>query len=237
MLGKKVYKPANYHNGYTMDNITLKSALVRSSNVVAVKTAMDVGLQHVKRKALDYGFENIQAYPSMALGTMEVTPLQLAAAYAAIAHGGTRIEPPFLRKVVSGADETLHISIAACKQVIQPTTAYMVTDALIDVVKRGTAGKAAGALGKHVVFAGKTGTTKDGWFVGYTPNLVTVAWVGLDENEDLHATGGDIALPLWTDFMSDVIKLRPEYGGNGFQMPKGLTQVTVDPETGMAAGN
>jgi len=112
----------------------------------------------------------------------------------------------------------------------------MITDALMDVVKRGTAAKAAGALGKYVAFAGKTGTTKDGWFVGYTPNLVTVAWVGLDDNEDLHTTGGDIALPLWVDFMRNVVQLRPEYGGASFAMPKGLVEVVIDPETGMAAG-
>jgi membrane carboxypeptidase/penicillin-binding protein len=110
-----------------------------------------------------------------------------------------------------------------------------VTDALIDVVRRGTAAKAAGALGKNVIFAGKTGTSKDGWFVGYTPNLVTVAWVGLDENEDIHASGGDIAVPLWVDFMREVVRMRPEFGGSSFVMPKGLTEVVVDPETGMAA--
>src|SRR5213079_970253 len=100
-------------------------------------------------------------------------------------------------------------------QVIREQTAYMITDALMDVVHRGTASKANGALGKNV-FAGKTGTSKDGWFVGYTPNLVTVAWVGLDDNEDIHATGGDIALPLWVDFMREVVRMRPEFGGSSF---------------------
>jgi penicillin-binding protein 1B len=236
-IGAKPYKPSNYHDGYTMNNMTFKSALVRSSNVVAVHTAMETGLGNVARKAREFGFENISAYPSMALGTMEVTPLQLAAAYAAFANGGMVVEPTFVDRVVSGEDDLLHLSAPNGKQVLKEHVAYMITDALIDVVRRGTAAKANGALGKNVVFAGKTGTTKDGWFVGYTPNLVTVAWVGLDENEDLHATGGDIALPLWTDFMRDVIELRPEYGGNGFPMPKGLTQVVVDPETGMAAGS
>jgi penicillin-binding protein 1B len=214
----------------------LKSALVKSSNVIAVKTAMDVGLGTVAKTAREFGFENIQTYPSMALGTMETTPLQLAAAYAVFANGGTSVEPTFIDKVVSGSDEMLHLSTPKGKQVIREQTAYMVTDALMDVVRRGTAAKAAGALGKNVVFAGKTGTSKDGWFVGYTPNLVTVAWVGLDDNQDIHATGGDIAVPLWVDFMREVVRLRPEFGGASFAMPKGLTEVVVDPETGMAAG-
>ena len=235
-IGGKPYKPSNYHGAYTNTNLTLKTALVKSSNVIAVKTAMDVGLGSVAKKAKEFGFENIQTYPSMALGTMETTPLQLAAAYAVFANGGTSVEPTFIDKVVSGSDEVLHLSTPNGKQVVREQTAYMVTDALMDVVRRGTAAKAAGALGKNVVFAGKTGTSKDGWFVGYTPNLVTVAWVGLDDNEDIHATGGDIAVPLWVDFMREVVRLRPEFGGASFAMPKGLTEVVVDPETGMAAG-
>ncbi|MEO8573089.1 MAG: PBP1A family penicillin-binding protein [Pyrinomonadaceae bacterium] len=237
MSGGKTYEPANYHDSYSMHNITLKSALVKSSNVIAVKTAMDVGLASVAKKARDFGFQNVEAWPSMALGTSEVTPLQLAAAYAVFANGGSSVQPTFIDKVVSGSDETLHLSNPNSRPIIKEQTAYMVTDALMDVVRRGTAAKANGALGKSVVFAGKTGTTKDGWFVGYTPNLVTVAWVGFDDNEDLHATGGDIALPLWVDFMRDVTQLRPEYGGSSFAMPKGLTQVVIDPETGMAAGD
>ena len=235
LIGGKPYKPENYRGAYAMTNVTLKHALVKSSNVVAVRTAMDVGLGKVADKARDFGFENVTAWPSMALGTLETTPLQLAAAYAVFANGGKRVEPTFIDRVVSGDDKLLYMSLPNEKQIIRENVAYMITDALTSVVKQGTAAKANGALG-NVVFAGKTGSTKDGWFVGYTPNLVTVAWVGLDDNEDLHATGGDIALPMWVDFMKEVIKLRPEYGGTRFNMPRGLTEVTVDPETGMAAG-
>ena len=120
-------------------------------------------------------------------------------------------------------------------QIVSDKTAFMITDMLEAVVERGTARKANGALGKTVVFAGKTGSSKDGWFVGYTPNLVTVAWVGFDENEDIGATGGEIALPLWTDFMKSAIQIRPEFGGESFPMPKGLVTVEIDPETGMLA--
>ena len=235
-IGGKMYKPSNYHGAYSNTNITFKTALVKSSNVIAVKTAMDVGLGSVAKKAKEFGFDNVETYPSMALGTMETTPLQLAAAYAVFANGGTSVEPTFIDKVVSGSDQMLQLSTPNGKQVIKEQTAYMITDALMDVVHRGTAAKANGALGKNVVFAGKTGTSKDGWFVGYTPNLVTVAWVGLDDNEDIHATGGDIALPMWVDFMREVVRTRPEFGGSSFEMPKALVEMVVDPETGMAAG-
>jgi penicillin-binding protein 1B len=232
---QKNYKPANYGDSYAMKPITLKTALAKSSNVVAVKTATDTGLENVARKARDFGFENVQAYPSMALGTIEVTPLQLAAAYCAFANGGRQIEPTFIDKIVSVEDEILYSSTQGNRQIINPRTAFMITDMLQAVVERGTARKAFGALGKDVVIAGKTGSSKDGWFVGYTPNLVTVAWIGLDDNEDIGATGGEVALPLWIDFMKAVVQTRPEFGGENFAMPKGLIEVTVDPETGMLA--
>jgi penicillin-binding protein 1B len=232
---QKNYRPANYGDSYAMKNISLKTALAKSSNVVAVKTSVDAGLENVARKARDFGFENIHAYPSMALGTSEVTPLQLAAAYSVFANGGRRVTPTFIDKIVSSEDEVVYASLEDNEPVISPRTAYMITDMLKAVVERGTARKAFGALGKDVVFAGKTGSSKDGWFVGYTPNLVTVAWIGLDENEDIGATGGEVALPLWIDFMKAVVQTRPEFGGEYFPMPRGLSEVTVDPETGMIA--
>jgi membrane carboxypeptidase/penicillin-binding protein len=196
---------------------------------------METGLDKVARQAEKFGFENIQAYPSMALGTMEVTPLQLAAAYAVFANGGREVKPTFISKIISGEDNVVYQSAPGENQIVSDKTAYMITDMLEAVVERGTARKAGGALGKNVTFAGKTGSSKDGWFVGYTPNLVTVAWIGLDENEDIGATGGDIALPLWTEFMKSAVQIRPEFGGESFPMPKGLVTVEIDPETGMLA--
>ena len=231
----KAYVPANYGGSYSNQTITMKTALAKSSNVVAVKTAMDTGLKNVARKAEEFGFENIEAYPSMALGTMEVTPLQLAAAYAVFANGGRQVAPTFVSKIISGEDKIIYESTASEKQIVSGKTAFMITDMLEAVVERGTASKAKNALGKNVVFAGKTGSSKDGWFVGYTPNLVTVAWIGFDETEDIGMTGGEVALPLWTEFMRQAVSVRPELGGAGFEKPKGLVTVEIDPETGMLA--
>ncbi len=233
--GVKPYKPENYGRSYAMKNVTLKTALAKSSNVVAVKTAFEAGLANVARKAAGFGFRNIKPYPSMALGTMEVTPLQLAAAYASFANGGRRIDPVFIERIVTGEERTLYTAPETDDNIISEQTAYMITDMLEATVERGTARKASGALGRNVVFAGKTGSSNDGWFVGYTPNLVTVVWVGADTNQDLHATGGKIALPLWVDFMRATIQSRPELGGSAFPMPRGLVSVVVDPETGMLA--
>jgi penicillin-binding protein 1B len=231
----KPYKPENFRGGYSMTNLTLKTALAKSSNVIAVQTAMAVGLDTVAKKAEKFGFQKPSAYPSLALGAAEVTPLQLAAAYASFANGGRRVKPVYVDRIVSGSEKTLYESFPAEDHIISEQTAYMITDMLEAVVERGTAHSAKGALGRDVVFAGKTGSSKDGWFVGYTPNLVTVAWIGFDDNSDVHSTGGEIALPLWTDFMVNVVKTRPEFGGSSFSMPNGLTEIVVDPETGMLA--
>jgi penicillin-binding protein 1B len=231
----KPYKPSNFRDGYSMTNLTVKTALAKSSNVVAVQAAMAVGLGSVAKKAAEFGFQKPQAYPSLALGAAEVTPLQLAAAYASFANGGRRVTPVFVDRIVSGSEKMIYQSAPIEDSVISPQTAYMITDMLQAVVERGTARSANNALGKDVVFAGKTGSSKDGWFVGYTPNIVTVAWIGFDDNSDVQSTGGEIALPLWTEFMRAVVRTRPEYGGGIFAMPRGLTEVVVDPATGMLA--
>lgn len=204
----KAYEPSNYGNSYTKTNLSLKTALAKSSNIVAVKTAIDTGLQNIADKAKDFGFDNIEAYPSMALGAGEVTPLQLAAAYATFANGGRKVIPTFIKKIVSGDGENLYQTVESNKQIISPQTAYIMTDMLAAVVNRGTAKSADQALGKDVAFVGKTGSSKDGWFVGYTPNIVTVVWIGFDENQDINATGGEVALPLWTDYMKSVVEIR-----------------------------
>jgi penicillin-binding protein 1B len=233
---RKPYQPANYGDSYAMRDITLKTALAKSSNVAAVETALSAGLNNVTKTAEKFGLPKPPEYPSIALGTAETTPLELAAAYAAFANGGKRIVPTYVSKIVSGDGEILTETEPRDASIISPQTAYMITDMLGAAVERGTARAAHGALGKDAVFVGKTGSSKDGWFVGYTPNLVTVVWIGFDEGDkDIGFTGGEIALPVWVDFMRDAVRSRPEFGGKAFPMPKGLLEIAIDPETGMLA--
>jgi penicillin-binding protein 1B len=233
---RKPYQPANYGNSYAMRDITLKTALAKSSNVAAVETALEAGLHNVSKTAEKFGLPKPPEYPSIALGTAETTPLELAAAYAVFANGGKRVTPTYVSKIVSGDGEILTETEPRDASVISPQTAYMITDMLGAAVERGTARAAHGALGKDAVFVGKTGSSKDGWFVGYTPNLVTVVWIGFDEGDkDIGFTGGEIALPVWVDFMRSAVQSRPEFGGKAFPMPKGLMEITIDPETGMLA--
>lgn len=235
-VNSKPYKPSNYGNHYAMKEITMKTALAKSSNVISVEVSLASGLDRVAAKSAEFGFEDVQPYPSTALGTSEVSPIQLAAAYSSFANLGRKVDPVFINQINSGDGGAVYQNNPVSKQIISDETAFMITDMLQAVVERGTARSAKNSLGKNVAFAGKTGSSNDGWFVGYTPNLVCVVWVGYDENEDIKSTGGEIALPLWVDFMKQVIDQRPELGGASFTMPQNLTAVKIDPETGMLAG-
>jgi len=232
--GATNYSPANFGRAYSMHDVLLREGLVRSLNVVTVDLALRTGLSKVAGTAARFGLPRPDAYPSMALGTFEATPLQIASAYAAFANGGTMIDPTF---VVTGdtATEQPPAESFETRKVIDSTTAYMITDMLSDVIKRGTARRAKASFSK-VAIAGKTGTSRDGWFVGYTPNLVCAVWVGLDDNEQLGMTGAEAALPAWVDFMQDALAIRPSLGGASFPKPDGILTVRVDPESGALAG-
>ncbi len=233
--GTTTYTPANYGKAYAMHDVLLRDGLVRSLNVVTVDLALRTGLGKVADTAARLGLPRPDAYPSMALGTFEATPLQIATAYAAFANGGTLVEPAFVTGAVDNAGEQRLTESPETRKVLKPTTAYMITDALSDVIKRGTA-RRANASFPNVAIAGKTGTSRDGWFVGYTPNLVCVVWIGFDDNEQLGLTGAEAALPAWTEFMKDALAIRPSLGGATFPKPGGIVTVRVDPESGALAG-
>lgn len=234
--GYKTYSPANYGKAYSMRNVIMREGLVRSLNVVTVELAMRIGLNSIASSAAKFGLPRPDPYPSMALGTTEVTPLQIASAYAAFANGGKMVKPTVVAGVVDNSNgETLLKEQLEGRQLLKPTTAFMITDMLADVTRRGTGRRAKGSF-KNVAIAGKTGTSRDGWFVGYTPNLVCAVWIGFDDNQQLGLTGAEAALPAWIDFMQDAIAIRPSLGGSSFIKPRGITSVKVDPETGFLAG-
>ncbi|PYS74415.1 MAG: hypothetical protein DMF73_03670 [Acidobacteria bacterium] len=214
------YRPSNYGGGFSMRDLPMREGLIKSLNVVTVDVAMQTGLARVANTALKFGLPRPAPYPALALGTTEVTPLQIASAYASFANGGRKIEPSVMATDNGNAKD----------QVIEPTTAYMITDMLEGVIDHGTARAARGRISGTAV-AGKTGTSRDGWFVGYTPNLVCAVWIGFDDNKQLGLTGAESALPAWVDFMRSAIDLRPELGGKSFAQPEGITIAEIDPET------
>jgi penicillin-binding protein 1B len=233
--GRAEYKPSDYHGGFTNRNVTLREALTRSLNVPAVTLAMSVGLTNVADVAERSGLERPRVYPSMALGTSEVTPLELAGAYTAFANDGTALRPIPV-KSISGTDgEGASTSIrASSARVFSPQVAYLMTNLLQSVVDKGTASRLR-AMGLKGAIAGKTGTTDDGWFVGYTPRIVCAVWIGFDDNRDLRMKASDAALPMWADFIKQALYLRPEFGGDSFAKPGGIVSVEIDPTTGCLA--
>ncbi len=233
------YTPGNYGDKYSNAPVTLRDALVKSLNVVTVDVAMDVTIGRVMNLAAKAGLPKVQrAYPAMALGASEATPLQIASAYTAFAANGTRTTPIGISRVTTGNGTTVAAPSGQKNEVMRPDVAYIMTDMLKDVVNRGTAAKLVARGFKNVSgktgFAGKTGTSRDGWFAGYTPNIVCAVWVGFDDGSQLGLTGADSALPIWADFMSAALAAHPEWNGD-WQMPEGVREEEIDLATGKPA--
>src|SRR5215216_784027 len=226
----RIYHPANYGGGYSMREVTMRTGLVRSLNVVTVDVALQTGLARIANLATRFGLPKPERYPALALGTEEVTPLRLAAAYAAFVNEGRRVSPKAITSI--GEPPAAHAVPVEMDQVVSPATAYMITNMLSGVIDHGTARKARGAV-RGTAIAGKTGTSRDGWFVGYSPNLVCVVWLGFDDNKQLGLTGAEAALPAWVDFMSEAVASRPDLGGENFECPEGIKFVEIDSITGL----
>jgi penicillin-binding protein 1B len=227
----KIYRPANYGGGYSMSDVTMRTGLVKSLNVVTVDLALQTGLARIANLAESFGLPRPERYPSLALGTKEVTPLELAAAYAGFVNGGRHVEPKVIASIGEPPPTHSLNSDSDDSQVISPTTAYMITNMLGAVVDHGTARAARGAVAGTAI-AGKTGTSRDGWFVGYTPNLVCVVWIGFDDNQQLGLTGASAALPAWVEFVKAAVELKPELGGRNFECPAGIKFVEIDADNG-----
>jgi len=228
------YSPGNFGDKYSMQPVTLRDAMVHSLNVITVDVAMEVTIGRVMNLAAKAGLPRVsRAYPAMALGTAEATPLQMASAYTAFAANGTRTTPIGITRVTTGNGATIAQPTAQKNEVLRPEIAYVMTSFMKDVVNRGTAAPIR-ARGFKFNVAGKTGTSRDGWFAGYTPDLVCVVWVGFDDGSQLGLTGAASALPIWADFMSAALTAHPEWLGD-WQMPEGVQQTDIDPATGELA--
>jgi penicillin-binding protein 1B len=228
------YSPGNFGDSYTNGPVTLRDALVHSLNVITVDVAMEVTVGRVMNLAGKAGLPKPpRAYPAMALGTSEATPLQVASAYTAFANLGPRTSPVAINRITTGNGVTIAAPTAQRNDVLRPDVAYVMTSFMKDVVNRGTAAKVR-ARGLKANVAGKTGTSRDGWFAGFTPNLVCVVWVGFDDGSQLGLTGANSALPIWTDFMQLALSAHPEWQGD-WQMPEGVQQVEINTKTGELA--
>ncbi|HWC78138.1 MAG TPA: PBP1A family penicillin-binding protein, partial [Blastocatellia bacterium] len=228
------YSPENFGKKYSNKDVSLRYALVHSLNVVTVRIAEKVGYSKVARTAEKMGLPRPQVLPAVALGTSEATPLEVAEAYTAFANSGTRTEARVLKRLTQADGYGMSETRAQTQSVLKPETSWLMTSLMQDVLNKGTGARARG-MGFSGTAAGKTGTSRDGWFAGYTPNLVCVVWVGFDDNSELGLEGSKSALPIWAAFMKQALALRPELGGDGFPKPDGIVDVEIDPTTGLLA--
>ncbi len=226
----KPYEPSNYKNevhGMT----TLRSALAHSMNIATVKFAEIVGYDQVVDVARRSGLNlQIQATPAVALGAYEVQPLEIAGAYTVFANGGVHLAPYMIRSVRDQQGRRVMTNEPKPTPVLDPRIAYMMTNLLEEVVRSGTAAGVR-ARGFAAPAAGKTGTSHDGWFAGYTSNLLCVVWVGLDDNTELDIEGARSALPIWTEFMKRASAYRAYRNPAPFEEVEGIVTAIVDPQT------
>ena len=226
----KEYTPNNYGERF-MGRVTVRDALTNSLNVATVKVAELIGYGRVVQVARKMGLGmNIGPTPAVALGAYEMTPIDVAAGYTTFATIGTRAEPQFLRSVVGADGEQLEKFTPQTHPGLDPRVAFLVDSLLKDVLNRGT-GAGVRARGFTLPAAGKTGTSRDGWFAGFTSNLLCVIWIGFDDNRDLGLPGGTVAAPIWADFMIRATSLAAYRDVKDFAMPEGVQSVVIDPES------
>lgn len=218
--GSKAWKPKNYGHRYEKDMVSMRNGLYKSKNMVSIRILQNIGPEYARNYLEKFGFDKSRqpAVISLALGTGLVTPLQLTSAFGTFANEGHLISPYLIEKVTDSYGRTImqHNKVLSNKsnQAIDPRVAYIMNDILRGVVKYGTASKAQKAL-KRDDIAGKTGTTNDSvdaWFSGYTKDIVATSWVGFDQPKSLgsNETGSNIAMPVWINYMKDVIQNYPK---------------------------
>jgi penicillin-binding protein 1B len=232
----KEYTPDNYGQQF-YGQVTTRDALMRSLNVATVKVAEMIGYQRVVDVVRQMGLgTNIQPTPAVALGAYEMTPLDVAAGYTVFANNGVRAEPLFVRSVIAADGSSAATAQPATRAVLDPRVAYLTTSLMEDVINHGT-GYPVRAMGFEAPAAGKTGTSRDGWFAGFTSNLLCVVWIGFDDNRDLGLAGGQAAAPVWGEFMKRAVLLPKYRNTQEFQPPPGVTEASIDPQTGQLANN
>jgi 1A family penicillin-binding protein len=240
--GRDIWSPANYGDDYS-GRITFRQALIKSANAATVRVSQAVGIPRVIEAAKRNGIvSQMPNVPSMALGTLDVTPLELVTAYAPFANGGFRVKPRLVRSI-STADETPIWQDEDVREgnhiaVMDPRDAYQVTSMLQSVIDYGT-GRVVRDYGAKGLIAGKTGTTNSGtdvWFVGYTPTVVAGFWFGFDTPAPISgdASGGRLAAPAWAEFY--VNGWRETAPPTAWNPPPGMVMRMIDPTTGYLAG-
>ena len=231
--GDQIYEPRNYKEEYHGD-VTARYALAMSLNNATVKLAEEVGYDKVADLAKAAGITSVKATPAMALGSYDATPLDMAAAYTVFANAGVRISPVMVNSVRNAAGDVVMDFKPEKRPVLDPRVASVMTNMMEGVLNFGTAFEVR-TRGFDAPAAGKTGTSHDGWFAGYTSNLLCIVWVGFDDYSDIHLSGAQTAAPIWAEFMKKAVAL-PQYSDvKSFAQPAGVVDVQLDKTTNLLA--
>jgi penicillin-binding protein 1B len=229
------YSPKNF-DGKFKGVITLRRALAESRNVPTVKVALMAGLENVIEISNLAGMGyNIKPTPALALGAYEITPIEAVGAYTAFANNGMYVKPSMISLVRDKDGRQVFKNKIEGKKALDPQVAYLVTNLMEEVMRTGTAAGVRARYKMNFPVAGKTGTSHDGWFAGFTSELLCVVWVGIDDNSELDLEGAHSAAPIWAEFMTRAMNYREYRDTKPFRAPSGIVSVDVDSETGMPA--
>lgn len=229
----KPYTPHNFDAKDSVGQVAIRQALARSINTATVRLAEMVGYDKVAQLAQAAGIDDVKPTPAMALGAYDATPLDMAEAYTVFANQGARLSPVFIRSVQARNGDPLQTETFQKKDVLDSRVAYVITDMLQAVLNVGTASATAARFNSPA--AGKTGTSHDAWFAGYTSNLLCIVWVGNDDYTDIKMQGAHAAAPIWTEFMLRARKLPHYHDMEPFTPPSGVVRVLIDKASNLPA--
>jgi penicillin-binding protein 1B len=232
MYNGQAYTPGNFERGEYPGMVTAAQAIAHSLNIATISLAQQVGFDNVAALARSAGITAARGTPSVAIGTYSATPIDMAGAYTVFANGGVHLNPWMLASVRNTNGDIVSDFSPEAKQVVDPRTAYLTQSLLEGAMNYGT----ASAVRRHGFTgpgAGKTGTSHDAWFAGYTSNLICIIWVGNDDYTDVKIQGADAAAPIWAEFMKRAILL-PQYSDvKSFIPPEGITTARIDKTTSL----
>jgi len=224
------YEPGNYKDHY-YGQVTMRQALARSLNIPTIKLAEAVGYWRVVDIAKRAGLTDQRATPSVALGSYEATPIDMAGAYTIFPNQGAYTKPSWIHTIRDAESHTIYTAKPEKRQVLDPRVNYLMVNLLEEVMRSGT-GAGVRGRGFWQVAGGKTGSSRDGWFAGFTSKLICVVWVGFDDNTDIKLDGARTALPVWTEFMKRAHSRRAYRSLHGFAAPEGIVGVDIDNANG-----
>ena len=240
MFDGKPYDPGNFEKGEYPGMVTAAQAIAHSLNIATIDLAEQIGYENVAALARTAGIVNARGTPSVAIGTYNATPIDMAGAYTVFANNGVHLKPWMLASVRNANGDIVADFAPEAHQVLDPRAAYLTQSLLEFAANYGTA-SAVRAHGFTAPAAGKTGTEHDAWFAGYSSNLLCIIWVGNDDYTDIshglsHALqGADTAAPIWAEFMNRAIKL-PQYSDmRPFSPTDGVQLVRIDKNTWLPA--